>query len=266
MPFAHNEGMRIYYELEGKGLPLILLHGFTGSLNDWQTYGYTQELSKDYQLVLIDARGHGKSDKPHDSKAYQPELFGRDITAVMDDLKIKKALYMGYSMGGRVGFSSIARYSLDRFYCLVLGGKSPYGYGTGAKKEDVRMRLASLEKAAKEGSEFYVAYEARGGVPLSEVRKARIRESDFGSLIAVQKAFIDWPDADDLIPEIKLPCLLYSGELDEDYLVIKQSATMMPNAQFFSLPGLDHVLCYQHSELVLPQVKEFLLGVTRNLK
>ncbi|MFH0847647.1 MAG: alpha/beta fold hydrolase [Chloroflexota bacterium] len=267
MPFVNNRGVRIHYELEGKGLPLVFMHGFTGSLEDWRMYGYTEELGKDYRLVLIDARGHGKSDKPHDAKAYQPELFGCDITAVMDDRNIKKALFMGYSMGGRVGFSSLARYSLDRFYCLILGGKSPYGYGTQAKKEAVRIRLASLEKAAREGNESYIAYlEARDGLPLSDARKAQLRASDLGSLIAIQKAFIDWPDADDLMPEMKLPCLLYSGELDEDYPVIKKSAGMMPNAKFFSLPGLNHTACYQHSELVLPYVKKFLAEVSRNIK
>jgi len=82
----------------------------------------------------------------------------------------------------------------------------------------------------------------------------------------VQKAFIDWPDADDLIPKMKLPCLLFSGEEDEDFPVIKKSAAMMPDAQFFSLPGLNHALCYQHSELVLPYVKKFLAEVNKNIK
>ncbi len=267
MPFASNKGVHIYYEVEGKGLPLVLLHGFTGGLEDWRMYGYTQELSKDYRLILIDARGHGQSDKPHNVQAYQPEPFCRDVTTVMDDLKIEKAFYMGYSMGGRVGFSSIARYSLERFYCLVLGGKSPYGYGTQAKKEVVRARLASLEKAAKEGSESYISYlEARDGKPLSKERKSYLKASDLRAFIAVQEAFIDWPDADDLMPKMRLPCLLYSGELDEDCAVIKKSASMMPNAQFFSLPSLNHMLCHQHSELVLLHVKKFLTVVSKSVK
>lgn len=267
MPFVNNKGVKIHYELEGQGPPLVFMHGFTGSLENWRMYGYTTELGKNYRLVLIDARGHGKSDKPHDVQAYQPEPFARDIIAVMDELKINKALYFGYSMGGRVGFSSIARYNLDRFHCLVLGGKSPYGYGTEAKKEAVRVRLASLEKAAKEGNESYIAYlEVRDGKPLSVARKVEVLASDLEALIAVQKAFIDWPDADDLVSQMRLPCLLFSGENDEDFSVIKKSASMMPNAQFFSLPGLNHALCYQHSELVLPHVKKFLAEVSRNIK
>jgi len=267
MPFADNKGVKIHYELEGQGPPLVFMHGFTGSLNDWRMYGYTTELSKDYKLVLIDARGHGQSDKPNDARDYQPEHFAADIIAVTDALKIKKAFYFGYSMGGRVGFSSIARYNLDRFYCLVLGGKSPYGYGTEAKKEAVRVRLASLEKAAKAGNEAYVAYlEKRDGKALSQKRKAEVMASDLHALVAVQKAFIDWPDADDLVPKMKLPCLLFSGEEDEDFPVIKKTAAMLPDARFFSLPGLSHSLCYQHSELVLPHVKKFLAEVSKNIK
>jgi pimeloyl-ACP methyl ester carboxylesterase len=269
MPFTDNQGIKIHYELEGKNkaTALVFMHGFTGCLEDWRLYGYTQELSKDYNLILIDARGHGRSDKPHEVKAYQPQSFANDIMAVLDALKIKRALYLGYSMGGRVGFSSLARYNLDRLYCLALGGKSPYGYGTEAKKEAVRVRLAALETAAKAGNAAYVAYlEQRDGKALSAQRKAEVMGSDLAALIAVQKAFLDWPDADDLVPQIKLPCLLYSGEEDEDFPVIKKTASMLPDAQFFSLPGLSHSLCNQHSELVLPHLQQFFAGVSNNLK
>ncbi len=267
MPYADNNGVKIHYELEGRdgAPPLMLFHGFTGSLEDWRMYGYVPELSRDYRLILMDARGHGKSDKPHDPKAYQPALFASDITAVMDRLKLRKIHFFGYSMGGRVGFSSIARYHLDRFHSLVLGGKSPYGYGTPEKMQAVKVRLASLEKAAKEGHDSYIAYlEARDGKPLPEDKKAAVRASDLEALIAVQKAFIDWPNADDLIPKMKLPCLLFSGEADEDFPVIKKTAAAMPDARFFSLPGLAHAPCYQASNLVLPHVKKFLAEVTKN--
>ena len=53
-----------------------------------------------YRLVLIDARGHGQSDKPHDPLSYAPEKFASDIVAVLDDLGMKTAAYWGYSLGG----------------------------------------------------------------------------------------------------------------------------------------------------------------------
>jgi len=65
MPYANNQGIRIRYEVEGTGPPLVLQHGSFGSGADWRDFGYTSALSNDHQLILVDARGHGASDKPH---------------------------------------------------------------------------------------------------------------------------------------------------------------------------------------------------------
>ena len=64
--FVENDGLQIHYEVEGQGPPLILLHWWTGSLEDWRLFGYVDALKDTYRLILIDARGHGQSDKPHD--------------------------------------------------------------------------------------------------------------------------------------------------------------------------------------------------------
>jgi pimeloyl-ACP methyl ester carboxylesterase len=66
MPYVDNDGVRIHYEVEGHGPSLVLQHGFTHSLRRWYLHGYVDALRNDYELVLIDARGHGKSDKPLD--------------------------------------------------------------------------------------------------------------------------------------------------------------------------------------------------------
>ena len=70
MPKVKNGDINIYYEVEGEGPPLVMLHGFAGSLEHWRDFGYVDELKKDYKVVLIDNRGHGKSDKPHDPAMY----------------------------------------------------------------------------------------------------------------------------------------------------------------------------------------------------
>jgi pimeloyl-ACP methyl ester carboxylesterase len=75
----------------------------TGYLESWRERGYTNVLGDDYRLILIDARGHGRSDKPHEPEAYVRELRATDVVAVLDDLGIGKTNYFGYSMGGRIG-------------------------------------------------------------------------------------------------------------------------------------------------------------------
>src|SRR5207237_3323115 len=66
MPYANNQGVRIHYRVEGEGLPLVLQHGYTQSLEHWYQCGYVDALKAHYRLVLVDARGHGGSDKPHE--------------------------------------------------------------------------------------------------------------------------------------------------------------------------------------------------------
>jgi pimeloyl-ACP methyl ester carboxylesterase len=125
MPYAVNQGVRIHYRIEGDGQPLVLQHGFTDSLETWYQTGYVEGLRPHYRLILIDARGHGASDKPHEPDAYDRERNVEDISTVLDDLDIPRAHYFGYSMGGGIGFA-IARYAPERVHSLVIGGGSPY--------------------------------------------------------------------------------------------------------------------------------------------
>src|SRR5688500_7872208 len=70
MPYATTDGLRIQYEVTGNGEPLVLYHGLTGSGERWRDTGYVTGLADAYRLILIDARGHGGSDKPHVQVAY----------------------------------------------------------------------------------------------------------------------------------------------------------------------------------------------------
>ena len=93
--YAVNNGVRIHYEIVGSGPPLILQHGFTQSAKDWYRAGYVDALKPHYQLILVDARGHGESDKPHDAAAYTLSSRVNDIVAVMDSVGILRADYWG---------------------------------------------------------------------------------------------------------------------------------------------------------------------------
>jgi len=106
MPFANNRGVRVHYQTVGHGRPLVLHHGTFGSGPDWIDRGYVERLKRDYQLILVDARGHGLSDKPHDPAAYDLSLRASDVVSVLDDLGLPKADYFGYSMGGWIAFGA----------------------------------------------------------------------------------------------------------------------------------------------------------------
>jgi len=71
MPYADNQGVRIHYRVEGEGPPLVLQHGMIQSIEDWYERGYVGALTAaGFRLILADARGLGRSDKPHDPAAY----------------------------------------------------------------------------------------------------------------------------------------------------------------------------------------------------
>ena len=139
MPYADNEGIRIHYAVEGKGPALVLLHGFTTSSKYWRDQGYVEALKDDHTLVLINARGHGASDKPHTSEAYSGALSAGDVVVVLDALGIEKAHYWGYSMDGQIGFH-LAKHALSRFHSLVLGGASPYRREGGVRTRNVLLK------------------------------------------------------------------------------------------------------------------------------
>lgn len=108
MPYATNDGVRIYYEVEVSGPPLVLHVGFLSTLDDLRREDtrYTEALRDTYQLILLDPRGQGRSDKPHDPNAFTRAARAGDIRAVLDDLSIARTHFWGYSLGGSVGFAS----------------------------------------------------------------------------------------------------------------------------------------------------------------
>lgn len=125
MTFASNNGVRIHYEVVGQGTPLVLHHATAGSGADYIDLGFVSALQNDHRLILIDSRGHGKSDKPHDPEAYKLSLRALDVVAVLDDLGVPRADYYGYSLGGWVGFG-LAKYAARRFNSFIFGGTHPY--------------------------------------------------------------------------------------------------------------------------------------------
>ena len=64
MPYVDNLGVSIHYHIEGDGPPLVLQHGLTSSVKSWYADGFVEELKENYQVIMVDARGHGRSAKP----------------------------------------------------------------------------------------------------------------------------------------------------------------------------------------------------------
>src|SRR5215467_13654037 len=147
MPYATNQGLRINYRVEGSGPPLVLQHGYTWHLGGWTRCGYVEPMKSHYQLILVDARGHGASDKPHDPDAYRLPLKVGDVVAVLDALHVPSAHFWGYSMGGWIGWG-MAKYAPERVQGLVIGGAHPYALATPPRsRRSPGVRRGSREAA-----------------------------------------------------------------------------------------------------------------------
>jgi pimeloyl-ACP methyl ester carboxylesterase len=87
--------------------PIVLVHGTALSQVIWRGFGYVRDLGADHTVITLDLRGHGRSGKPHEESAYSLDLFVGDVLAVLDRFDTDRVHYVGYSLGGRVGFSLI---------------------------------------------------------------------------------------------------------------------------------------------------------------
>jgi pimeloyl-ACP methyl ester carboxylesterase len=249
MPDVGRSGVRIHYEVDGDGPPLVLHHGLGGSGDDFTEVGNVEELRSVRRLVRIDARGHGRSDKPHERESYSPERMAGEVVAVLDDLGLEQADFFGYSMGGIVAFA-VAKYAPERINSYAIGGASPYP----PPDDTVRVMWAGL----KGGPDAFVGFLQHDG-PLPPGLGARARENDFDALRAYFTSPGVAPDPlDDVPPTIKSPCLLIVGDADYGLAGVQKCAEQMPTATLVVLPGVGHVYGYVHSELLLPHIRAFL--------
>jgi pimeloyl-ACP methyl ester carboxylesterase len=92
-------GIELYYEVDGDGEPLLLLHGMTGCHEDWQ-YAGRQEFLRAYRLITPDARGHGRSTNPEKNITHRQ--CAHDTLALLDHLGIQRCRAIGVSMGGNI--------------------------------------------------------------------------------------------------------------------------------------------------------------------
>jgi len=90
--FASFDGTELFYDIEGKGAPVLLLHGFASSATaNWRAPGVVGALVEAArQVISLDARGHGRSAKPHGPSAYADDAMIRDAQALLDHLGIER--------------------------------------------------------------------------------------------------------------------------------------------------------------------------------
>lgn len=244
MPFIENQGVKIYFEVHGQGQPIVILHGFTNNLQLWKLAGYVSGLKRAYQVILIDQRGHGQSDKPHAEEEYSLDKRLGEIIMVLDHLGVEQACLFGYSMGGWLTFA-LAAYFPERVSSLVIGGAHPFQENSDA--------FADVDGSDPDA--FIQALSSFIGEKIAPEFHPIILQND---LVALSAAAQDRQSLEERLSEIKVPCLLYAGENDKRVEKINLCAAKLPNARLLMVPSAGHVTALFEVDVVLPAVVGFL--------
>lgn len=259
MPFAKNQDIKIYYEVEGQGPPIILAHGVTGNTTFWTGYGYVDQLKDKFTVIIFDARGHGQSDKPHDVESYDSQLMVGDVMAIMDALGIAETHYWGYSMGGYIGLG-LAKYFPDRLISLIIGAATPFG---SPKTRTPSPLLRIFRRGAQEGVDAVVEGMRELAGSITPQYEERLRSLDLQAMVAcLEYLSFRKPSLEKETSHMPIACLFYAGDADEGaHQYGKDAVHTLPNARFFSLPGLNHVGASAATELIVPHVLSFMADV-----
>jgi pimeloyl-ACP methyl ester carboxylesterase len=232
--FKTSDGVKIHYLTLGKGTPVILIHGYTGSAEgNWFRNGIAQALARNHLVVALDCRNHGKSDKP------QPNGFGsaQDVVELMDHLKIPKAHFHGYSMGGFIVGQLLAKIP-DRFLTAGFGGsgipevdpewrdKVPPDKQGRDPQEDEASRLLRIRRAMDLGMSREEA-EKKAAAPrqAAPARPAVARPAG--------------PQLD--LTKITFPVLAINGEFDRPNAKTHRMWRELRNFTNIVLPGKSHL-------------------------
>lgn len=119
--YVETNGVKIYYETYGSGEPLLLLHGFLLSHQIWEPW--IERLSSNYQLIVPDLRGHGRSTNPLND--FKLKIAAMDILGLMDNLSIDHFKAIGHSAGAGI-LTHIATMDSSRITAMILVGAPSY--------------------------------------------------------------------------------------------------------------------------------------------
>ena len=254
MPTIERSGVKLYFEEQGEGPPLLFHTGGGGDGRMWRQAGYTDALPG-YRQILMDHRGHGRSGCPTTLEAHRMEEYVADVVAVLDAAGAGEAAFVGYSGGAAVGFR-FAAWHPERCSALVALGQVP------EPDDDLRTTAGFAAEVRKRGMRGIIegmsASEAEPA-PAWLVEHLCTTETEMFALLV--EGWSAGVEAWDLLPLIEAPALLICGGHELDPAAVARAAARMPRAKAAVLPGYGHLQAFWHSEVTAPAMREFLAGL-----
>ena len=214
--FLETNGARIYYEVEGSGEPVVLIHAGVANLRMWD--GQVEALRDRYRVIRYDTRGYGRTET--DAVEFSNRA---DIAALLDHLGEESAHLVGISRAGQISLDFALEYP-DRVRSLVIGAGGIGGYASPEGSPDDTWELPDKLMEAKDWdglAEWEAAYWADGpGQPLG--RSGAVRDKVHGWVLENYRAekeegnpIVLDPPAAGRLGELKAPLLVLLGTFDE---------------------------------------------------
>ena len=231
MPVFRNGEVEIAYLDEGKGEPIVLVHGFASTKEvNWVQPGWVTTLTRvGRRVVALDNRGHGASSKLYDPAAYHSATMAEDVAALLDHLNIERADVMGYSMGARIT-AFLAVMQPARVRAAIFGG--------------LGIRLVE-GVGLPESIAFALEAPAPADVKDPTGRMFRIfaeqTRSDLRALAACIRGSRQTLSIAQ-VSGISAPVLVAVGAKDQVAGSATELATLIPGARALDIPDRDHML------------------------
>jgi pimeloyl-ACP methyl ester carboxylesterase len=272
MPYATtDDGVRLYFEETGSGIPIILVHEFAGDLRSYEPQ--MRHFGKRYRVIAYNARGFPPSDVPEQVSSYSQERAADDVLAVLDHVGAPKAHIIGLSMGGFATLHFGLRHP-ERALSLCIGG---CGYGAEPDKRATFRAEADAIAAMiqKDGMAAFAERYAYGPTRVQYENKDPRGHAEFKAMLGEHSAVgsantqlgvqKERPSLYALVEDMKrllAPTLIITG--DEDWpcllpgVLMKQS---IPSAALAVIPNSGHAINLEEPDKYNQVVADFLAQV-----
>jgi pimeloyl-ACP methyl ester carboxylesterase len=248
----NSNGVKIRYVTEGKGQAVVLIHGWMGDSSMWgrDKSGNTKLNTSNadgFQVIALDCRGHGKSDKPHDMEKYGPEMAA-DVVRLLDHLKIEKAHLIGYSMGAFIA-GKVAATHPDRVLSIVYGGQAPLVVEarTSSGSSEVEVFAKAVDEGKDLGS-YIIAVTPPGRTKPTEEQAKAIAKFLYGgkdvkAFAAAGRSLGKLEVTGEQLMKCKAPILFIHGANESEDTKVRVAAIrkLLGRGEVKVIDGADHV-------------------------